>query len=76
MKADRLREMRAFLGFGHVAVLDPLQPVAGDLPARLLHRRHLGGRTGERRGDAVDRQRDDEVRLGQVGHPERREEGE
>jgi hypothetical protein len=55
VEADGLGQMRAFLGLGHVAVFDPLQPVAGDLPAGLGHGGDLFGVPSERGGDAVDR---------------------
>ncbi len=36
--ADRVRDLDPLLRFGHVLVLDPLQAVAGDVPAGFLHR--------------------------------------
>ena len=47
-------DLRALLGLGHVLVLDPLQPVACDLPAGLLHGGDLVGAARQRAGDPVD----------------------
>src|SRR3954468_13559900 len=49
--ADRFRDLRALLRLGHVLVLDPLQAVAGDVPARLLHGSHDFRIALQRRGD-------------------------
>ena len=58
VQADRLGEVGG-LGFAAVvAVVDPLQAVAGDLPAGFLHGGDLGGGAGEGGGDAVDGDRD------------------
>ncbi len=54
VEADGGGHVGGFLLAGGVLVLDPLQAVAGDLPAGGLHRGDLLGRAGERGGDAVD----------------------
>ena len=43
---------------GHVLVFDPFEPVAGDLPAGLLHGLDLGRCPHQRRRHAIDRHRD------------------
>ncbi len=58
MQPERRGDLGALLGLGHVFVLDPFQPVGGDLPARGLHARHLLRVARERGGDAVDGERD------------------
>ena len=55
VEPDRLADLLALLVRAHILVLDPFQPMAGDLPAGLLHRRDLFGRAGERRRHAIDR---------------------
>ena len=55
--ADRLAEMRALLVGGEILVVDPFQPVAGDLPAGLLHRGDRLGVARQRRRDAEHRDR-------------------
>ena len=54
VQADRLLHVGALGGLVGILVLDPFQPVAGDLPVGLLHRRDLFGRARQRGGDAVD----------------------
>src|SRR5690606_17308818 len=54
----------------HVLVLDPLQAVARDLPAGLLHGADLGGRAGKRGRDAVDGDRDPGLGEDAVKPPE------
>ena len=41
VQADRLGYVGALLGLGDILVIDPFQPVAGDVPPRRIHRRHL-----------------------------------
>ena len=53
MDADRLTQMGALLVGREILVVDPFQAVAGDFPARLLHR-------GDRLGVALKRGRDAE----------------
>ena len=63
VQADGFGDLPAFDISRHVAVLDPFVAVRGDLPVRILHRRDLRRRAGERGGDAVDGERD--PRLGE-----------
>ena len=58
MQANRFGDLAALFFFGHVLVLDPLEAVRGDFPARILHCGHLFGAAGEGGGDAVDRHGD------------------
>jgi hypothetical protein len=53
MQPDCLVHVAAFVFRRMVAVVDPSQPVRGNLPAGLLHRRDLVGRARQRCGDAV-----------------------
>ena len=55
--ADRLGEVGALLGFGHVLVVDPFEAVARDLPARLAHGRDRVRIARQRGRDAEHRHR-------------------
>ena len=57
MDADRLGDLAPLLGLRHVPVLDPLQAVAGDVPAGLLHGRDDLRIALQRGGDAEHRGR-------------------
>jgi hypothetical protein len=52
--ADRVGHVLPLRGLADELVVDPLQPVAGDLPAGLPHPGHRLGVAGQRGGDAVD----------------------
>ena len=54
MQADRLGYGGALDVFGHVAVIDPFEAVAGDFPVGGFHRGDLFGVAGKGRGDAED----------------------
>lgn len=54
VKTDRLGDLGALALGVEILVLDPFEAVGGDLPAGVLHRGHLGGRSLEGCGDAVD----------------------
>ena len=53
--ADRLGEVGALLRLRHVLVVDPFEAVAGDFPARFLHRCDRLRVARERAGDAEHR---------------------
>jgi hypothetical protein len=57
MEGDGLGDLATLFLLRHVLVLDPLEPVAGNLPACLLHRLNLVRRTRHRGGDAIDGER-------------------
>jgi hypothetical protein len=57
MNADSLGDVLALHLAGRVAIVDPLEPVAGDLPSRLVHRMDGFGVARHRGGDAENRHR-------------------
>lgn len=54
VEADRLGDLGALALGVEILVLDPFEAVGGDLPAGVLHGRHLCGRALEGSGDAID----------------------